>query len=54
MEVEKVHEELSRKALKTLETQQPVPEVDYYFCPFCGYTYEGPFQRNFPHLQDLG
>jgi rubrerythrin len=43
-EVEKVHEELYRKALASLDTQQPMQEVDYYVCPICGYTHEGPMQ----------
>ncbi|MFZ5808554.1 MAG: rubrerythrin family protein [Chloroflexota bacterium] len=37
-EVEKVHEELYRKALETLE--QNGDTFDYYVCPFCGYTHE--------------
>ncbi len=47
-EVEKVHEELYRKALTALETQQPMQAVDYYVCPICGYTHEGPLQGNCP------
>lgn len=43
-EVEKVHEELYRQALASLEAQQSLPEVDYYVCPNCGYTHEGPLQ----------
>jgi rubrerythrin len=43
-EVEKVHEELYRKALATVEAQQPLKEVDYYVCPICGYTHEGPLE----------
>jgi rubrerythrin len=43
-EVEKVHEELYRKALTALEMQQPLKEVDYYVCPICGYTHEGPLE----------
>lgn len=43
-EVEKIHEELYRKALASLDTQQPLPEVDYYVCPVCGFTHEGPLQ----------
>jgi rubrerythrin len=43
-EVEKVHEELYRNALAALESQQPLPEVDYYVCPVCGYTHIGPLQ----------
>ena len=39
-EVEKVHEMLYRKALDGLEGK--LPEVDYYVCPVCGMTHEGP------------
>jgi rubrerythrin len=41
-EVEKVHEQLYRKALTALESQNSMEEVDYYVCPICGYTHEGP------------
>jgi rubrerythrin len=41
-EVEKVHEALYTKALAALEAQQPLPDVEYYVCPICGYTHEGP------------
>ena len=47
-EVEKVHEALYRKALTALETQQPLPEVDYYVCPVCGNTHEGPLEGKCP------
>lgn len=43
-EVEKIHEELYRKALTALDAEQPLPEVDYYVCPICGYTHEGPLE----------
>jgi rubrerythrin len=43
-EVEKVHEELYRKALTALEAQQPLTKVDYYVCPTCGFTHEGPLE----------
>lgn len=36
-EVEKVHEELYRKALETLG--EAGESYDYYVCPFCGYTH---------------
>jgi rubrerythrin len=39
-EVEKIHEGLFRKALANLE--QPAEPVDYWVCPICGYTHEGP------------
>jgi rubrerythrin len=38
-EVEKVHEELYRKALDTLSKDTPLE--DYYVCPVCGYTHAG-------------
>ena len=42
-EVEKVHEALYRLALESMETKGKVAEgPDYYVCPFCGYTHEGP------------
>ncbi len=41
-EVEKIHEQLYRKALASLEAQQPMQEVDYYVCPTCGFTDEDP------------
>ena len=43
-EVEKVHAELYRKALAAVEAQQPLKEVDYYICPVCGFTHEGPLE----------
>jgi rubrerythrin len=43
-EVEKLHEELYQKALNALEGEKPLPEVDYYVCPICGYTHEGPLE----------
>jgi len=39
-EVEKVHEQLYRKALESLG--QETASFDYYVCPVCGYTQEGP------------
>jgi rubrerythrin len=42
MEVEKVHEALYTKAFQALEAGQDVPEVEYYVCPVCGFTHEGP------------
>ncbi len=47
-EVEKVHEELYRKALEALQTNREIPEVEYYVCPFCGYTHEGPLEGKCP------
>lgn len=47
-EVEKVHENLYRKAIASLDGGQPLPEVDYYVCPICGFTHEGPLEGNCP------
>jgi rubrerythrin len=47
-EVEQMHEKLYRKALTALEAQQPLPEVEYYVCPVCGNTHEGPLEGKCP------
>jgi rubrerythrin len=39
-EVEKLHEQLYTKALANIG--KDAPAVDYYVCPVCGYTHEGP------------
>jgi rubrerythrin len=40
-EVEKIHEGLYRKALECLKAGSDAQPVQYYVCPFCGYTHEG-------------
>jgi rubrerythrin len=45
-EVEKVHEALYRNALENLANG--LTELDYYVCPVCGYTHEGPFSGKCP------
>jgi rubrerythrin len=47
-EVEKIHEQLYRKAMAAVEANQPQAEVDYYVCPVCGFTHEGPLEGNCP------
>ena len=47
MDVEKVHEELYRKALENLEAGKEAT-FDYYVCPVCGYTHEGPLEGKCP------
>ena len=47
-EVEQVHEGLYKKALASLQAQKPLEDVDYYVCPTCGYTHEGPLQGACP------
>jgi len=39
--VEKIHEELYRKAAEIQANGKDIPAVDYYICPVCGYTHEG-------------
>ena len=45
-EVEKVHEQLYRKMLEGLGGE--AVSVDYYVCPVCGYTHEGPLEGKCP------
>ena len=47
-EVEKIHEELYRKALLAVEEKQSQANFDYYVCPICGFTHEGPLEGNCP------
>lgn len=47
MDVEKIHEALYRKALEDLEGGREA-KFDYYVCPFCGYTHEGPLEDKCP------
>lgn len=44
-EVEKIHSILFKKALEELGQNE---EVDYYVCPVCGNTVEGPLSGNCP------
>ncbi|MDP2976083.1 MAG: rubrerythrin family protein [Anaerolineales bacterium] len=48
LEVEKIHEALYRKVAETLGMGKDAPEVEYYVCPICGYTHEGPMEGNCP------
>jgi len=52
MEVEKVHEELYNKALANLGSS--TPEIEYYICPTCGYTHEGPYIGKCPVCNSPG
>ena len=45
-DVEKIHEALYRKALAALGNDAPV--VEYYVCPVCGFTHEGPMTEKCP------
>ncbi len=53
-EVEKLHEVLYRKVLAALDAQQTLPAVDYYVCPVCGNTHEGPMQGPCPVCKTPG
>jgi rubrerythrin len=44
--VEKVHADLYKTALDNIE--KGVAAVDYFVCPFCGYTHEGPLTGKCP------
>ena len=46
LEVEKVHEKLYHQALEGLGGE--AANFDYYVCPFCGYTHEGPLEGRCP------
>ena len=51
-EVEKVHANLYKKALENIE--RGGVEVDYFVCPICGYTHEGPFTGKCPVCNTAG
>jgi rubrerythrin len=48
LEVEKVHEALYRKAADLLGQGKDAPVTEYYVCPICGYTHEGPMTEKCP------
>lgn len=48
LEVEKIHEALYRKARELLGKGKDAPETNYYVCPICGYTHEGPMDGKCP------
>lgn len=45
-EVEKVHADLYKQALANIGKGKAA--LDYYVCPFCGYTHEGPLEGKCP------
>ena len=51
LEVEKVHEILYRQALEKLG--KDTTTTDYYICPVCGYTHEGPMTESCPVCSTL-
>ena len=48
LEVEKIHEALYRKAAEIQARGKDTPAVEYYVCPICGYTHEGPMEGKCP------
>jgi rubrerythrin len=48
LEVEKVHEDLYRQAADAVAKGKDAPETEYYVCPICGYTHEGPLEGKCP------
>jgi len=48
LEVEKIHEALYRKAADILGMGKDAPLVEYYVCPVCGFTHEGPMEGRCP------
>jgi len=53
LSVEKIHETLYRKAAEFLGKGKDLPATDYYVCPVCGYTHEGPMTENCPVCNTL-
>jgi rubrerythrin len=48
LEVEKGHEALYSKAAESLAGGKDAPAAEYYVCPSCGYTHEGPMTEKCP------
>jgi rubrerythrin len=53
LEVEKIHEALYCKASEVFGKGKDLPEGDYYVCPVCGYTHEGPMTERCPVCNTL-
>jgi rubrerythrin len=46
--VEKIHEALYRKAAEVFGKGKDLPAGDFYVCPVCGFTHEGPMTEACP------
>ncbi len=46
--VEKVHEMLYRQAAESFAQGKDLPAKEYYVCPVCGNTHEGPMEGRCP------
>jgi rubrerythrin len=53
LEVEKIHEALYHKAAEVFGLGKDLPQGDYYVCPLCGYTHEGPMTERCPVCNTL-
>jgi len=48
LQTEKVHERLYRQAAEAFGKGKDMPETQYYVCPVCGMTHEGPMEGRCP------
>jgi rubrerythrin len=48
LEVEKIHESFYRQALEMQKKGEDLPAIDFYVCPVCGFTHNGPMQGKCP------
>ena len=48
LDVEKMHEALYRKAAEVFGKGEDLPAGEYYVCPLCGNTHEGPMTGKCP------
>jgi len=54
LEVEKIHEALYRRARELLGKGKDAQETNYYICPVCGFTHEGPMKGKCPVCSSPG
>jgi rubrerythrin len=48
LQTEKIHEALYRQAAEAFGKGKDIPEKEYYVCPVCGNTHEGPMEGRCP------
>lgn len=48
LQTEKIHEMLYRQAAESIAQGKDIPEKEYYVCPVCGMTHEGPMPGRCP------
>jgi rubrerythrin len=54
LQTEKVHEMLYRQAAESFAKGKDIPEKEYYVCPVCGMTHEGPLVGRCPVCNTAG